>query len=373
MRRALGLLALLAGCFNPRPQPGAPCGANNACPDGLRCDGEGFCVVMPDDVDALVIDSPLPPDGVPRPPPGWYAVTSLPAARSLLCAVAANGNLYAIGGSINQVPQTTAWFAPIAQNGSLGAWTATAALPTATRWHGCAHHAASSSIYVVGGQHPTVDASTQVLRAPIMPGGALGAWQPQTVLPAARRGHGVAIDNTTLYVIGGEEADGFMLRNTVFGAPIGNDGKVGAWSMLATLPMPDYVFGTASLDGAVFLTGGYTNDRNVYSATATANALGPYVTNNALPGPRERHASVATDGFVYVIGGEPTYQSDNLRTVFRAPIQPGGTLGAWQPLPDLFDAIAYPSSATYDGYIYSIGGSIAAGQISAVQLLVPPP
>lgn len=371
--RALAVLCVVCACFDPRPRAGAPCGADRACPTGLTCSAEGYCESGPGGGDADAgIDAPMIPPDVMRPDPGWYAATPLPAARSLLCAVIAGGNLYAIGGSLAGTQAADVWWAPIADNGQLGAWTATTPLPAPNRWHACAVHAGTSSLYVLGGDLGAT-ASTSVLRAPFAPSGGLGGWTAVTALPAGRRGFGAVADGDQLFAIAGEEADGFTLRATVFVAPIQAGGALGAWATTTPLPEADYMFGTAALGGTVYLTGGYRGGAAVRRAAIGNGALGPYPTTTALPGTRERHGSVALDGHVYVLGGEPKFGTANLRTALRAPIQADGALGAWQALPDLPDAIAYASAAADPrGYIYVVGGSNDSGQVAAVSLLVPP-
>ena len=46
-----GSLALLAGCYNPSPQEGAPCNLDGDCPSGLECNAENKCV-KPVEIDA---------------------------------------------------------------------------------------------------------------------------------------------------------------------------------------------------------------------------------------------------------------------------------------------------------------------------------
>lgn len=365
-------LSAIAGCFNPSPPQGTPCGAGGACPSGQRCNTAGVCVVGPDElVDAPgAVDAPLVPDGTTPPPPGWYATTPLPAARSLLCAVAGGGRVYAIGGSLMGDEQTTVWFASIADNGSLSSWTPTTELPTPTRWHACALDLASESIYVLGGDLGTT-AKTVVLRASITSSG-VGAWETQPALPSGRRGLGAAVIGGRLYALGGEQADGFELRATVFVAPIGLDGSLGAWTATTSLPMPDYMFGTAVAGDTVYLTGGYTGGLRVDHAIAGDDALGPYEGGTELSRTRERHVSVAVEGHLYVMGGEPVFNGTNLATAERAPITPA-SVGSWEALPDLIDPVAYAAAAADRGYIYVLGGSTEDdGQLAGVQLLVPP-
>lgn len=59
MWRASGVVvaAVLAGCFQPEPPRGAPCGPNGSCPSGLVCRG-GVC-----GGDAVAVDGGVVPDG----------------------------------------------------------------------------------------------------------------------------------------------------------------------------------------------------------------------------------------------------------------------------------------------------------------------
>jgi len=60
--------ALLAGCFSPRPEAGAPCGPGSACPTGLVCSPASVtCELVA--VDAAVPDDPSVVD-MPPPPAG---------------------------------------------------------------------------------------------------------------------------------------------------------------------------------------------------------------------------------------------------------------------------------------------------------------
>lgn len=362
-------LGALAGCFNPSPQAGTACGEGGTCPSGQRCSATGVCVIGPDDpVDAPTSDVPVP-DGPPRPAAGWYVGTPMPEARSLLCAVAGQGRLYAIGGSLMGTEQTTVWFASIAGDGALSSWTSTTALPTPTRWHACALDPTTESVYVIGGDLG-LTAKAVVLRAPITSTG-LGAWVTQPPLPSGRRGLGAAVIGGHLYAIGGEQADGFQLRDTVFVAPISNDGSLGTWTTSTALPMPDYMFGTAVAGNTVYLTGGYNDGKRVHHAIAGAQDLGPYTGGPDLPETRERHVSVAVDDHLFVMGGEVVFNGMNLATAARAPIT-ADSVGSWEALPDMLDPVAYAAGAADRGYIYVLGGSNGNGQVAGVQLLVPP-
>jgi len=65
--------------------------------------------------------------------------------------------------------------------------------------------------------------------------------------------------------------------------------------------------------------------------------------------------SVAANGYMYTIGGEPQYYSQ-LRTVEFAPIRPDGTLGTWQTTTQLPAALGRCSAVTHNDWLYVLGG-----------------
>lgn len=376
------VLLLLASCYQPTVQSGLPCSENGTCPTGQSCD-RGVCVTMPGAVDASGTDSSLvdaaPSDAVdaafdapidaPFVPLAWSETTPLPSARSLLCVAAFGNRIYATGGSLQGTSRHDVWMAQIQPNGTLGAWTAMTDLPTSNRWHGCAVDPANPSLYIVGGDNGTTSRA-DVLRASInTTTGALGAWVAQPSLPAARRGAGVEWTAGTLYVIGGEEADGFVLRDTVFRATTSVTGSAG-WTTQSGLMPADYVFGTAVAGGRIYKTGGYTADEAVrVSAIGAGGALGAFTTTTALPGPRQRHVSVADGTYVYALGGEITLGGMNLNTALRATFGLAGGLGAWTALPTIPLALAYSSGVLVNGRIYLVGGSDGTNQTARVFIL----
>ena len=378
MRAAVATaLALLASCYGPTVQAGLPCSELGACPAGQLCD-RGVCVTTPrpDDASAdldAATDAGVDAATLIDAPSGvlaWIEATALPSARSLMCLATFNGRLYATGGSFQTVPKVDVLIAPILPNGLLGAWTAAPDLPMATRWHGCAVDPTNPSLYVVGGDNGTTGRDVVYRAAIDVTSGALGAWVLQAPLPAGRRGLGVVWAGGQLYAIGGEEADNFMVRDTVFQAATGATGLTTGWTTTAGLFPADYAFGTALAGGGIYLTGGYQGNAGVRGSTIGAGgALGAFTSTTALPGPRERHVSVSDGTYVYAIGGEPNFGGANLDSAYRAPITATGSLGAWSALPVLPLKLAYSSAVFASGRIYIAGGSEGTVQTARVFML----
>src|SRR5213594_3772981 len=106
----------------------------------------------------------------------WIGTTQLPDFRAVFIPVVVNGRAYVIGGHrLDGFAEgsNTAFFAPIQEDGSLGQWSTTTALPISNFAYGVATH--GSRIYIVGGSEgfgPRAD----VLFTKVMSDGTLGSW-----------------------------------------------------------------------------------------------------------------------------------------------------------------------------------------------------
>jgi hypothetical protein len=260
------------------------------------------------------------PDGVPGP---WMATAPLPRPLAGASAVAARGYVVLTGGQVatgeglrtlTRVADT--YTAPIAADGSLGAWTPGPPLPAPRFHHPSVYH--DGRVYVVGGQG-AAEAEAEVFAATLGADGRLGAWNRLRPLPEPRSHHAVVIDHGALYVIGGlagNPARNPVQHASVLRAGILRDGSLGEWRRVGEMP----------------------------HAYAT-------------------HSAFVHDGALWVVGGV----EDNARfseLVWRAPLGRDGTLGAWsqvaQPLP--FGRGHVHVTPVIGGRVYSIGGRLAPQQ-----------
>ncbi len=111
-----------------------------------------------------------------------------------------NGYLYVAGGQTSSAVAADVQFAPINSNGTVGAWTTTTALPSVRMYARLTAY--NGYMYSVGGYDGT-NAFNDVLVAPIYQDGSLGAWSATTVLPYSRYGLGTVVANGYLYSLGG--------------------------------------------------------------------------------------------------------------------------------------------------------------------------
>jgi hypothetical protein len=185
-------------------------------------------------------------------------------------------------------------------------------------------------------------------------------WSQGLALGGVARDHHATFITTRggpqLHVVGGNNYISVLADHWV--APIMEDGSLGLWTQGASLPAHAAGQGVAQVGDEVFLLGG-----------RTAAAISPLVYRaimdeageitgweEATPLPQGRfHNSAAVHGrAIYVSGG---LQSDGLAqpSLYRAEVQPDGTLGEWTTL-ELSAARSHHSSFVYDDHLYLLLG-----------------
>lgn len=205
-------------------------------------------------------------------------------------------------------------------------WTATTSLPTALQGLGAEFvpveegSSPANYVFVFGGADGTNTARSVVYRNVVEQTGALsGAWDELSSMPVARAHHATtaataftaALDTATtsavLYALGGIDASGSTV-SSVYLARVAPDGSVGAWEEDRPLPTPLH-----SADAAVFR------------------------------------------GYLYLAGGADGTNVAQART-YRAPVAEDGSLGSWEEMDPLPEAVAYGAFVNFGPFLYSIGG-----------------
>ncbi len=205
-------------------------------------------------------------------------------------------------------------------------------------------------------------ASDDLLSSPTL-GGTNGTWSRQVNalapyvtagnqylgFPPSRTGHrtvAVPFNSATTYVYAIGGGDGVGSNTTLFNSTVGvavlnPDGTTGPW--MATTPVP--WFNLVSLTGLgvaamktgsnwyLYVTGGY-DGTSMYNQTwwALVNADGTVSAWNVgpnLPANLYGHVCVAFGGQLHCIGGAQTFGGTPQTTIYRAPINSDGSIGAW--------------------------------------------
>jgi N-acetylneuraminic acid mutarotase len=293
----------------------------------------------------------------------------LPQAQCVATSVAYNGYVYELGGSSDgyNAQSTTVYYAPINANGSVGAWVTDSANPLPQALAYATSVAYNGYVYELGGITGSITGSnyqSTVYYAPINANGSVGAWVTDSAnpLPRAQDRATSVVYNGYVYEFGG--INGSNDQSTVYYAPINANGSVGAWVTDSANPLPQVLHGATSVayNGYVYEFGGIngSNDQStVYYAPINANgSVGAWVTDSAnpLPQAQEDATSVAYNGYVYELGGLTTGSQS---TVYYAAINNGGpgTLSAWAASNSSLPTNNWQANTVaYNDYLYEIGG-----------------
>lgn len=173
--------------------------------------------------------------------------------------------------------------------------------------------------------------------------GDIAQAMPQPSLPANTDGSGSAVVQTdpgsgtsTLFMTGGSQVSGSGMVNAVFAAGFNPaTGTISSWSTQTVLPVATQYHSTAAWQNHIYVIGGSTGagvTANVYYAQVQNGQLGSWTAATPLPAPLWALFTVALNGFLFVIGGANPSAAEQ-DTVYYAPINADGSLGAWLPGP----------------------------------------
>lgn len=185
----------------------------------------------------------------------WTATTSLPATRSYPGVAVCNGYLYCAGGANGSGQYSTVYYAQIAGDGTVGAWSTGTALP-ANRTYGAMIHDGFGQLLFVGGYTtgPATAHATVWTCTPNAGTGANGAWTVQTAMAANRYGHGLCRVGDYVYCIGGN--NGSAHQSTVYRTTISTSGTTGTWTTTTALPAIRSWGACWGYSGAVYFVAG---------------------------------------------------------------------------------------------------------------------
>ena len=274
--------------------------------------------------------------------------------------------LYAAGGAKNmQTDVPSVERAKINDDGSLGAWQTLAAETNAS---GAVLGVAGNTVVLAGGYRgggPSKKTEIGTIDA----NGDIAEFTTAESLVTARFHGAGAQSHGFLYAVGGLDGTGTSLA-TIERAPYGDDGVLGAWTVLPTeLPGQLSHQGVATDGASLYITGGLTRINNdfandethdaVYrSVVAEDGSLGEMTEQTTLPIKLSIHSSFVHAGNLYVVGGLDLDASKFLKTIYRAPIGETGDLGAWEEVSVELPKARGHSHQTpvVNGFLYSVAG-----------------
>ena len=220
---------------------------------------------------------------------------------------------------------------------------------------------------VVGGEESLEEVDLSVIKARILPGGALEDWTETTPLPKALHYIGASTIslNDVVYIIGGSSlaANGVYSDTAIWSKPL-PDGTLMPWresrpfgeklSIMTAITTPGHIHVIGGLVDAVGTqAGGRLPTSKVYTNNVSADGtMGAWVEGPQLPAGIWYHSAGVAAGRVYVWGGVLS-TSANLKTtssnVLSAPILGTGKLGPWQVENNFLSTPMYSASSAVAG------------------------
>ncbi|WP_455217598.1 Kelch repeat-containing protein [Kaarinaea lacus] len=302
--------------------------------------------------------------------PGWKETSQMNIARAGAAMVVHENFIYMIAGVDGRQFLRSTEYAPILENGELGAWKMGPSLVVDRGFTEAVVH--NGSIYVVGGGNGPNGKNLlrSVERATINADGSLGQWRletSQTILP--RRCTKLSLINGYLYSFGGF---GGTLLDSVEYARISEDGSVGEWNMATdAMMLPRYVNSVKSVDGAAYVIGGHDQQKGVGIADVEwtkpqANGdMRLWQKGSALKTGRYGLSSAKHGKKLYALGGLTGLEY--LSSIERTAVLKTGELSAWSETTAMTVPRATFSTAVHNDHMYVIGGTNRDGYLRNVE------
>ena len=294
----------------------------------------------------------------------WVTTTSLPEKRARGYCVLSDNRVYIIGG-INETSSgvTTVYTALInASDGTISSWTSVSPLPTPLS--SGRSIVVNDRVHIISGAHGMhdLDLTSRVYSVPLTRIDA-GSWAVSTSLPVARMFGQAIVTNNRVYLLGGSNGNSYV--NTVYTAPVNSDGTLGSWSSAAPLPVALGHSQAVITKNRVYLIGGRTNSgviSTVYTAPINPDGtIGAWATApTSLPGPLGHSQAVVTTNRVFMLGGQASGPSPT-NVVYTALIAEDGTIGEWTTaVGTLYNSLQNSQAIVTKDRIYLIGGRVSS-------------
>lgn len=293
----------------------------------------------------------------------WSATQALPAnaAISQEAAVASQGYLYVLGGSTVSLQTSSVRYIHVNSDGTVGTstWNTTNALPATFRYHSAAAY--NGYVYVVGGRGNGA-ATTTVFYSPINANGTLGTWQTgSSSLPSALDQNAVLAYNGYLYSVGGEDASANSTTTVLFSQLSTSTGAPGTWqTSSSSLPSVIKYHAAGVYNGYLYTAGGFTITSTVFYAPLNATgSVGTWSRSTALPAAVGEGIGAISNGYFYVMGGSDGTNPSS--TVSYAQINTQGSLATegWTSQSSLAVKVENTAPVIWNGYMYMMAGATA--------------
>ncbi len=281
---------------------------------------------------------------------GWVGSTGAPNAVGGGQVVVTKNRAYFIGGYTSGLaPISAVYTATVNPDGTIGSWTAGPSLPSTMDWGQAI--VTKNRIYAIGAGNGDL-----VYTSAVNTDGTLAGWTTATALPVRMGMAQAIVTKSYVYVMGGTNYTNSI--STVCAAPINTDGTLGGWTYAASLPGPLTASRAVVTKNRVYLLGGAA-DSNYVSTVYTApinsdGTMGAWVTGTPIPINVGFSQTCVTTNRVYLMGGSNT--NSPFSGVYSAPINADGTIGSWVAGTSLPFALGDATVAVTQSRVHLING-----------------
>ena len=175
-------------------------------------------------------------------------------------------------------------------------WTPLTPMPTARGGLGVA--VVNGKIYAIGGLSGDVPVRNNEQYDPVA-----NSWTVEMPMPTARSGFAIAVFNGKIYVIGGTVGNGFVGNNEVY------DPSTNTWETKASMPTPRSDLSANVVNDKIYLIGGkkYSNTNPYFTETNVNEVYDPandsWTTKASIPTAAYGYGSATINGKIYIVGG----------------------------------------------------------------------
>lgn len=268
----------------------------------------------------------------------------------------------------------------VVTNSFAGIWEEISELPTSRI--GMATATVNGNIYLFGGFDPreNLGGGAPALTTVDVYDTLTNTWHKTADIPTPRISAQAAVFASEIYVFGGFNQTAIRGEKSKKVVEV-YDTRTDTWAKKRDMPTLRKSFGTAVVDGKIYIIGGSVHDKQL-GKQVTTDLVEVYdpLTNRwekraNMPTKRERMGTAVVGGKVYVIGGHVLLQGVGIADRFITTIEAyNPKIDRWRKLPDMPKFRFTFATTVVDNEIYIIGGySLENGfkRITAVDVYNP--
>lgn len=276
-------------------------------------------------------------------------------------ALVTKNKVYLIGGVKGGSYKKSIAVADINVDGSIGNWSISPNdLPGKLAYSQLV--VTKNRVYLLGGLRKRNEETSVIYTASINDDGTLNSWTTSNYsLPEPITGSQALLTETRMYLLGGSIASGYT--NKIYFSNVSSDGTIGEWEEDTNfLPVDIGYSQIVKTEDMVYLIGGIGNSwlswgsSSIYKAPINPDGtIGTWSSNpNGLPLALYGSQVVINSNRIYLLGGRWFFGNSNI--IYTASIGVNKTISSWSSSGSLPVSLSYSQAVITDGKLHLLGG-----------------